>query len=157
MDQVTPVPDKNGDYSGLAFFESTSAATDHDSGTGFAAEGNIGDVTLISSIYSGEVTSVNAQGDSVTDTDNSDENIVLMRGTSTGVLIAAGDGDFGGSGGIDAGIGRAGTGGASIGDVKVTARLEDSDRVPRRRVRASLLPRAFARVQPVSTLPVRLT
>ncbi len=104
----------------MAFFESTAAAIDANSGTGFAAEGNIGDVSLISSIYSGTLESDAETGVN----ENMDENILLMRGDSTGVLIAAGDGDFGGKGGIDAGIGRVGTGGASIGDVKVTARLE---------------------------------
>ncbi len=46
-------PDGNGDWNNLAFFKSATAAIDADSGTGFAAEGNIGDVSLISSIYSG--------------------------------------------------------------------------------------------------------
>jgi hypothetical protein len=118
-------PDKHGDWNDLAFFESTAVATDADSGTGFAAEGNIGNVRLISSIYSGTVMFVDGNGDPMEDTDNSDENILLMRGANTGVLIAAGDGDFGAIGGIDGGIGKVGTGGASIGDVMVTARLED--------------------------------
>ena len=119
-------PDGNGDWNDLAFFESTSAAIDANSGTGFAAEGNIGDVTLISSIYSGTLESDGKRWPPRDDAvnENMDENILLMRGDSTGVLIAAGDGDFGGKGGIDAGIGRVGTGGASIGDVMVTARLE---------------------------------
>ena len=121
------VPDINGDWSGLAFFESTGVATDADSGTGFAAEGNIGDVSLISSIYSGMLMLVDDNGDPVEDDGNADENILLlMPETMTGVVIAAEDGDFGGSGGIDAGIARVGTGGASIGDVEVITRLEQS-------------------------------
>ena len=67
---------------------------------------------------------MNADGDEVEDTDNAGENILLMRGDMTGVLIAAGDGDFGSGGGVDRGIARVGSGGASIGDVMVTARLE---------------------------------
>ena len=121
---IAPVPDKNGDWDDLAFFESTAAAIDADSGTGFAAEGNIGDVSLISSIYSGTNTFVD-KGDRCGGRDNSDENIVLMRGTTQAFSSQPEMATLEAYGGIDAGIGRVGTGGASIGDVKVTARLED--------------------------------
>ena len=117
---MEPVPDNNGDWNSLAFFKSAGYAVDNDSGTGFASEGNIGHVSLMSTIYSGTLASDSEVGNA---TENADENVVLMSGSGTGVLIAAGDGDFGAIGGIDAGIGGVGNG-ASIGDVTVIARLD---------------------------------
>jgi hypothetical protein len=102
-----PPGDDAGDFTGLSFFASTSPADDADSGVTFTAEGNIGNVTLASNAYTGA----------------ENQNVNLLN--STGVLIAAGDGDGGARGGIDTGIGSVSAGGADIGDVSITALLDN--------------------------------